>query len=447
MNAYDEVLGESPNRGAAAIEANTVPYALPLTNSDSAEKPKRRKTVQAQKTTISPSSVASHSSNQEDKQKATSAAQPTERAPSASPIPRKRGRPSKDPAKPIGGSSGAANSADHENHETRLARVDGIQEGCADQKLDENPEPAVGAALLKVWSGWRMRQRWHKAEKSLILQGKAFCRGYCDGDKDRANALFDAAFKEFLNVMKGESEPTKELPFEVSIALDPFFVSLKKFQDERKKLERDLDKTARTLPTYEWAMAVPGFGAGSFLSIIGEATVVELDGSLRTIGDYHSVAGLWKRMGVAIINGERQRKRSDAEEALLHGYSPARRSALWNIGGGLIGGMGRGYRPLLDEDISVNGSLSHYQKMFVARLRYLAARDPEKFAKEPVLKKNKAGEQETRESFTLACAASAKRYVEKKFLRDLYARWRFETRGEVVDPETEWMNQLPLAAE
>ena len=293
-----------------------------------------------------------------------------------------------------------------------------------------------------------MRTRWHKAEKALILQGKAFCRGYCDGDKEKANALFDAALEEHTNATKGTEPPASETPFEASVALEPFFASLKKFQDERKKLEKDLNKTARSLPTYEWSQAIPGFGAGGFLSIIGEATVVELDGTVRALGDYHTVAGLWKRMGVAIINGERQRKRADAEEALLHGYNPARRSALWNIGGGLIGGMGRGYRPLVGEDIEANESLSHYQKMFVARCRYLAAREPEKFARPNSSKKNKKTEEiEIRESYSLACAASAKRYVEKKFLRDLYARWRFETRGEVVDPETAWMDRLPLAVE
>jgi hypothetical protein len=325
--------------------------------------------------------------------------------------------------------------------------VSGIESGVG-RGIAENHSSGADAALLHVWSGWRMRTRWHKAEKSLILQGKAFCRGYCDGDKEKANALFDAAFEAYVNAAKGKETPAADLPLDASIALDPFFVSLKKFRDERERLEKNLSKVARSLPTYDWALAVPGFGAGSFLSIIGEATAVELDGRMRTIGDYRTVAGLWKRMGVAIIGGERQRKKSDPDEALLQGYNPARRSSLWNIGNGLIGGMGRGYRALVGEDIEANESLSHYQKMFVRRCRYLAEREPEKYGRPPTTKTNKkTGEVETKESFSASCAASAKRYVEKKFLRDLYARWRFETRGEVVDPETAWMGRLPLAAE
>jgi ribosomal protein L13E len=35
---------------------------------------------------------------------------------------------------------------------------------------------ASEAAIIQIVQLWRMRQRWHRAEKSLILQGKAICR-------------------------------------------------------------------------------------------------------------------------------------------------------------------------------------------------------------------------------------------------------------------------------
>lgn len=198
-----------------------------------------------------------------------------------------------------------------------------------------------------------------------------------------------------------------------------------------------MQKIARGLPAYEWATGFKGMGAGSFVAIVGEA---------GDIGARKTVSQLWKYMGLAVIAGERQRKKANVEEAALHAYSPSRRSVMWNVGCALIGGMGKGPRPRVGEDVSARDDLTEWQKLFVDRCRYLVARDPEKHAREPVEKADKkTGEVVMFESYSAHCAAEAKRYVEKRFLRKLYARWRFETLGASGDPDDEIA--LPLAAE
>jgi hypothetical protein len=260
---------------------------------------------------------------------------------------------------------------------------------------------------------WRKRQRWHKAEKSLILQGKSACRWLCDGDKAAGSELFDRA------------AAGKDVDAEAQAMLTPFLIALERFKTDRLALEKTLKKIARQCPAFEWAVAQPGVAELSFAAIVGEA---------GDIGAYKTVSGLWKHMGVAVIDGGRQRKIADRDAALIHGYSPDRRSVLWNVGNGLIGGMGHGPRPLVGEDVEANPDYSEWQKLFIARCRYLVAREPDKHARPPAKKKEKDGSVSLRESYPSSCSASAKRYVEKRFLRKLYAAWRLETLGE-QEPE------------
>lgn len=249
---------------------------------------------------------------------------------------------------------------------------------------------------------WRLRQRWHRAEKSLVLQGKALCRSLVEGgDKKLASEMFDAARKRFKTGLMDTSPG--------AMCLAPFLCALPQFESQRVKIEKEATKLVKQLPICRWIESVPGIAPNGFVGIVGEA---------GDVSAYKSVASVWKRMGVAVIGNERQRRKSDVDEALEHGFSPSRRAVLWNVGNGLIGGMWHGPRPLVGEDIDANEAWSPYQKLFLHRCRYLVERDP-KEAREPV---TKAGV--TKESYSAHVAAGAKRYVEKRFLRDLYSNWR-----------------------
>lgn len=157
----------------------------------------------------------------------------------------------------------------------------------------------------------RMRRRWMKAKNALILQGKAFGRAVCDGDKEAGTAAFERVFI-------GKTQPGDET---LAVAIAPFAAAIARFDEDIRPIERQLAKLAKRLPIAEWVESVPGLGFGSVAAIVGEA------GDLSA---YPSVAGVWKRMGLAVIDGDgRQRRVADAERALAHGYNPERRSVVW----------------------------------------------------------------------------------------------------------------------
>lgn len=349
-------------------------------------------------------------------------AQPKRSASSRSKDSAKSGKPRKATctAKPSWKTPSSATNIDgQEKHETQTRRAVDVDHG---RHLAGATQTAGAPVIDEIRYMWRMRQRWHRAEKSLILQGKAICRAFLDGDKTAASAAFEFVVGGGVHEIEG-----------INIGLMPFIPAINGFAVEREKFEKHIFKIMKALPTYEWAKSIHGFGPIGFASIIGEAGAV---------GEYKSVSALWKRMGLAVINGERQRKKANLDEAIEHGYSPQRRAVIWNIGGGLIGAMGRGPRPMVGEDISTRDDLNEYQKLFIDRCRYLAAREPEKFARDPVEKADKkTGEIRIMESYSKHCASAAKRYVEKRFLRSLYAQWRLETKMD------EDLIALPLAAE
>lgn len=157
----------------------------------------------------------------------------------------------------------------------------------------------------------RMRRRWMKAKNALTMQGKAIGRAACDGDKKAGSAAFD-------RVKNGKAKPEDA---DLEIALLPFIAAIAHFDKSVRPIERELEKLAKRLPIAPWAKTVTGLGWGSIAAIVGEA---------GDLSQYPSVAGVWKRMGLAVIDGDgRQRKVANADAALIHGYSPERRSVVW----------------------------------------------------------------------------------------------------------------------
>lgn len=138
-----------------------------------------------------------------------------------------------------------------------------------------------------------------------------------------------------------------------------------------------LVRLARQLPVYPWVKATRGFGDLSLAKIVGEA---------HDLSGYATHSRLWKRMGLAVMpDGTRQRK-VVGEAALAHGYSPTRRSLMFLIGDGLI------------------KQNEHYRGIYQARKAVELARD----------------ETMTR----MFVHMRAHRYMEKRFLRDLWQAWQ-----------------------
>lgn len=203
-------------------------------------------------------------------------------------------------------------SASPKKSRRKAGEVGADQKPQETQKREERPDLRFSDPLVaEIVQLHRMRRRWMKAKNALILQGKAFGRAVCDGDKTAGSAAFD-------RVKKGETMPEDA---DLEIALMPFVAAIAHFDESIGPIERELEKLARRLPIAPWAKTVTGLGWGSIAAIVGEA---------GDLSQYPSVAGVWKRMGLAVIDGDgRQRKVANADAALIHGYSPERRSVVW----------------------------------------------------------------------------------------------------------------------
>ena len=195
------------------------------------------------------------------------------------------------------------------------------------QSTCESPGNDDIALLIELW---RQRQDLRRAERRLDLQCQAICRRASDGDKERAGRLWKA-------IKNGDAGSG------VALILAPYMEALGSLARSAKALEKTLCKEAQSTRLWTaWADDVRGIAALSLAGLLGEAA--------RPLSDYRSVSALWKRFGLAVINGERQRRVKDAELALVHGYSAERRAYAYVLATNLMRSQREGdpYRALYD---------------------------------------------------------------------------------------------------
>lgn len=163
----------------------------------------------------------------------------------------------------------------------------------------------------------------------------------------------------------------------------------------RNATARRIKALACQLPVSEWAAAVRGAGELNLGLIIGETGDLSL---------YANPAKLWKRMGLAVMADGRAHRRVKGEQT---GYSPLRRTIMHNLGECLLKLNDGEYRASYDQ-----------------RKAYELSRDPEM---KPIIAHKRA-----------------LRYMEKRFLRNLWREWqrvtassRLNTDGVKPDPVAE----------
>jgi hypothetical protein len=251
--------------------------------------------------------------------------------------------------------------------------------------------------IITIRDEWRQRQSWHRSEKALTLAASAWCRQHVGvrGKNDKAGLKRAAELLERIEA--GASGLDEE---DIAYTVTPFLLARAPLEAERKKIEKSLRSLVRQLPIAQVIDEVPGFGELSLYSIIGEA------GDLSC---YRSHRGLWSRMGLAVIAGERQRKKINKDAADAHHYSPARRSTMWNVGNALIGYFGNGPRPLVGEDLNQPNGYSEWQLLFLHELRRFVENHPDE-RREPVGRKGQIFE-----SYSKHAADHARRLTEKAF--------------------------------
>lgn len=147
---------------------------------------------------------------------------------------------------------------------------------------------------------------------------------------------------------------------------------------------KQLEAAAKALPVWPWVEAIRGvdaFGLGMVLGATGD------------LSNYANPAKVWKRMGLGLVDGQRQRRVIDAELAIRMGYNPERRAMAYNLAKGLI-----------NQNKLPDGSPAYYRTVYIERKTYEQAKAPE-------LSKQ-------------AWHLRAGRYMVKRFLRELWREWQ-----------------------
>ena len=204
--------------------------------------------------------------------------------------------------------------------------LDGVRDAMSPTQetasLPSHPDQFADPLIAQIKELWSLRQAMVEGQRKLTLQSKAICRRFTQGDKAEADKLYQA-------IAKGKDHPKAD---DGMIAIMPFLSAQEPIIAQRKAFEKTLAKLGKELPIAYMADNIKGVNTMTLATIVGE------------LGDLSAYAkgidGIMKRAGLAVIEGERQRMKSGAEAALLHGYNPSRRSVFWNIGGALIKAQG-----------------------------------------------------------------------------------------------------------
>jgi hypothetical protein len=248
----------------------------------------------------------------------------------------------------------------------------------------------------------RQRNDLHRSEKGLTLRIKAIFRRLHGGDKDKANAAYKATIDKWLKqqikagfggdelIFLANQELTDEPARIAFISALPLLVARATLEPERRKHEARMSALATTLPIYPWIAGIRGVSAMSLASVIAETGIPTR---------FNSVTKLWKRMGLSTICGERQRRCADRDKALLHGFSPQRRSVMWVIGDLLI--------KMQSDDMP-------FRALYLKEKAYQKATHPD--------------------IRDITAHNRAKRKMEKEFLKQIWRQWHLATTGTIPEP-------------
>lgn len=239
------------------------------------------------------------------------------------------------------------------------------------------------AAFLRTALGWSKampddeRRRINAQALALISMGEKEVKG-------RGADIDEPAYLEWRNVILA------------SLAARAPFDTIE------KRAEKEMRALAESLPVWRsFGEAVKGFGPVSLAIIIAEA---------GDLSSYPKKGHLWKRMGVAVLDGVRQgglRKSASADDWIAHGYNRQRRSRMWNIGDALVKGNGNGqYRQVYIERKEYERKRAEKIGLTVAPAAKIPAKRKDEFMSEGHVHRR------------------AQRYMEKRLLRDLWQAWR-----------------------
>lgn len=181
-------------------------------------------------------------------------------------------------------------------------------------------------------------------------------------------------------------------------ALSQFIITSAKARESWDEMRSDVEKRmitlARELPVASsFLPTVKGFGLLGLAVIVGEAG--------RDLSEYQNPAKLWKRLGLAVLDGRRQGSPGDGATAgdwVQHGYNKQRRAQVWAFcSDTMFRAQWRG-----EKDGVPAHPIGPYGEAYIERKQWVLAR-----------------------GWTPAHAdADARRFMTKRLIRDLWRAWR-----------------------
>lgn len=286
------------------------------------------------------------------------------------------------------------NEIDHAGSATQVDVVDseegglGQRDHVAQVDVAELSDPVTTIVIAS-----RAYHQLMRAEKPLELQVKAYFRmmGRLTSE-EQAKEKEKVAHKSVLKlkrVVPPEVDTVSRIAIGIGIdpvvfAIDVHRASLERYRNGQAKI---LEAAAQELPVWRWVDSVRGIGPLGLSLIVGGA-------GAPLWPNYAGPAKLWKRFGLAVLSdGKAQRRVSDKELAIEAGFSPTRRATMHNIG-----------ESLMKQNKREDGEPGKYREMYLERKDIEKEKLPDAKPAHPHRR--------------------ALRYMEKKFLVDLWEAWK-----------------------
>lgn len=187
------------------------------------------------------------------------------------------------------------------------------------------------------------------------------------------------------------------------------------YDDLEAAATQTMEREAKALPVYGWAAQQRGLGALGLAIIVGEA---------GDLANYATKGKLFKRLGLAVIDGKRQGglgKNAPKAEWIAHGYSPKRRSRIWTIGASVLMSGNTHYREIYLDRKAYEVAVAEAEGLIVAPSAKIPAKDKDKYRSLKHVDNR------------------ARRYMEKRLIHDLWKAWR------AAIGKSETINSVPPA--
>lgn len=239
----------------------------------------------------------------------------------------------------------------------------------------------------------RSQQYFNRSTESYIASNLAYSNDLEERDR---KAIFKFAAMIRMKVETNETVAGVEIDeFSRRVILQSQ-ASRSHWDAERQAIEKEMKRVAESLPVSAWVKAQKGF------SLLGLAVLV---GETGDLANYSGPAKVWKRLGLACLDGVRQGSippnltgNARSEAWASRGYSPLRRAEVFAfIDDVMLRAQWRG-----EKDEVPAHAIGPYGEVYAERKAWNLARDL------------KPGHAER----------DARRFMAKRFIRDMWVAWQ-----------------------